>query len=260
MFTCAPVLCCMKPRSLWKSSHILWDILENRPGMSDKNSAPSPWARRSISSFASWIAPARPVRRIPVPLSFLQTLAVRPVWSCSCLKALSLMTWFTTSPGTCTVRVSTDVMSSSSSSMASLASRALCRSPSLAQILTDLASRLSVIFRSPSSLSLILARCPMDIGSTFFMITAPSISASASLGSSPMSTPEMAFLHLATASFVGPWIFTCRMDGSEPDSLRSGVMMRQPVPAWRSLMLHPPLPIILPMSRSSTSSKSSTRP
>mmetsp|Transcript_60536 Transcript_60536/g.194943 ORF Transcript_60536/g.194943 Transcript_60536/m.194943 type:complete len:262 (-) Transcript_60536:13-798(-) len=247
----APAFCMRKFRSRWKSFIICRDMREKRPGMRGRNSAPSPTLRRSMRVLASWIAPARPVSRMPVPWSFLHTLAVRPVWSWSCRKAGSLMTWFTRFPGTGTVSVSTVVMSASSSSMASLALRAESRLPSLAQMRAERASRSSVTFCSRSSFSLIFERWPMDMASTFLRITAPSSSASTSFGSSPMSTPSIASLHFLICSFV-PSRRTSRRPGSSLSALRCGVMILHPVPSCRSRMFAPPRPMILPMSRSST--------
>mmetsp|Transcript_101689 Transcript_101689/g.242499 ORF Transcript_101689/g.242499 Transcript_101689/m.242499 type:complete len:204 (+) Transcript_101689:652-1263(+) len=202
MVTCAPEFCMRKPRSRWKSAYFLGANFWKRPGISARNSAPSPELRRSMSPFASWMAPESPVSRIPVPWSFLQTLAVRPVWSCSCRSAESLITWFTMLAGTFTVSESTVVMSSISSSIFSLASMALSRSLSLLQMRAERASSSMRTFSSVSMRLLIFARWPMDIGSTFLMSTAPSSCARTSLGSSPMRTPLMASLHLAICSFV----------------------------------------------------------
>mmetsp|Transcript_76300 Transcript_76300/g.215974 ORF Transcript_76300/g.215974 Transcript_76300/m.215974 type:complete len:261 (-) Transcript_76300:163-945(-) len=253
----APELLMRKLMSRWKSFIIGLVMRVSRPGMRDRNSAPSPTFLRSMRLLASWMAPERPVSRMPVPSSLLETLAVRPVWSCSWRSAGSLMTWFTRCPGTGTVSVSTVVRSESSSSMNSLASRARSRLPSLAQIRTERASRSRVTLCSFSILSLILDRWPIDIASTFLRITAPSMVARTSLGSSPVKTPSMASLHFLICSLV-PSTRTVRIPGSSLSSLLCGVMILQPVPSCRSRMFIPPRPMILPMSRSSTSTVSSS--
>mmetsp|Transcript_1073 Transcript_1073/g.2509 ORF Transcript_1073/g.2509 Transcript_1073/m.2509 type:complete len:220 (-) Transcript_1073:217-876(-) len=219
MSTVAPVCPMSVSMSHSNCCHLSGVIRLNNPGINAKNSAPSPDTNRSMIDFASPIAPASPVKRMPLPSSPFETFAVRPVWSCSCRNALSLMTWFTMLLGTSTVNVSTVIKSSSASSMFSFAALAFSWSPSLLQIRAERVSKSRVMQCSASNSPFLLARWPIQIGSIFFMRTAPSSTARTSLGSSPVSTPMMASLHFAICSLV-PSSFTFRIPGSSPSCFR----------------------------------------
>mmetsp|Transcript_142234 Transcript_142234/g.318248 ORF Transcript_142234/g.318248 Transcript_142234/m.318248 type:complete len:339 (-) Transcript_142234:298-1314(-) len=251
-------MCC---RSRQKSASICGVMRNNNPGCKGRNSAPPPPDIRSMSSLASLITPFSPVSRIAVPWSSLATLAVMPEESWSCLMLVLLRISATFCPGTLTRMVSTVVTSANISSMWSRAAMAVSLLSSLAQIRMDRLSTSRVMLHFCSMFSFSLLSMPMEVPSMFLTIMAPSISASTSAGSYPINTPSIASLHRSTCA-RGPLTLTFIISHSSPSarSIFFGTLIRHPVRLWRSRIVTPWRPIILPVSRSYTSISSVMSP